>query len=107
MLTESKEHIDCKDKLAELTGCKKETFVTPTKRADVACSGNLYFQVKCKKDSSGKRRCDIKAIIRIKKREYVIGRLDCNDLSTRARALSICTQDHLHTRLERGSYKIL
>jgi len=80
MLTESKEHMDCKERLAKITGGNKETYVTPTRRADVAYSENLFFEVKCRKGSSEKRKCDIEAIIRIGKKEYVIGKFDCNEL---------------------------
>jgi hypothetical protein len=80
MLTESKEHIDCKERLAEITNCKKEVYITPKQRVDVACSKNVFFEVKCKKATSGQRICEIETIIRVGEKEYRLGELDCEKL---------------------------
>jgi len=63
-----------------LTGCKTEKYIAPGRRADVACSKNLFFEVVCRKEPSGRRVCYIEPRIRIGRKEFALGRLNCNEL---------------------------
>jgi len=80
MVPESPEHRICKESLARITGCKKETYIAPRRRADVACSEKLFFEIECKKKSSGERVCYIEPRIKIGKKEYPLGKLSCDEL---------------------------
>ena len=87
-MPESKEHKMCKEQLAEITRCKKEAHIGPKRRADVACSPNLFFEVECKK-VFGERICVIELRTKIVKREFVLRRLKCNELKALVEALSL------------------
>ena len=77
---ESSEHRICKELLATITDCKTETYIAPGRRADVACSEKLFFEIECKKKSSGKRVCYIEPRIKIGEKEHPLGKLSCGKL---------------------------
>ena len=79
-MTESKEHKTCKKLVSMLTGCKTEIYIAPRRRADVACSEKLFFEVECRKEPSGKRICHIEPRIKIGEKEYTLGKLNCDKL---------------------------
>lgn len=79
-MPESTEHRSCKELLAEITGCKTETYISPRRRADVACNENLFFEINCKRKSSGERVCLIEPRIKMGEKEYPLGKLSCDKL---------------------------
>ena len=79
-MPESKEHKACKKSVSVLTGCKTEIYIAPRRRADVACSKKLFFEVECRKKPSGKRICHIEPRIKIGEKEHTLGKLDCDKL---------------------------
>jgi hypothetical protein len=80
IVPESKEHRICKEVLALTTNCRPETYITSTRRADVACSEKLFFEIDCKKEPSRERVCYIEPRIKIGKDEYQLGKLSCSNL---------------------------
>ena len=84
-MPESPEHRTCKELLAAITDGKMETYITPRRRADVACSERLLFEINCKKKPSGERVCHIEPRIKIGKKEYPLGKLSCDKLRQYAR----------------------
>lgn len=79
-MPESEEHKDCKERVGALTGCGTEISIAPGRRADVACSENLLFEVKCRKEPSGERVCHVEPRIRIGEKEYTLGKWNCDKL---------------------------
>ncbi len=79
-MPESPGHKTCKELLAMITGCKTETYIAPRRRADVACSDKLFFEIECKKKSSGERVCYIEPRIKIGEKEHLLGKLSCDKL---------------------------
>lgn len=80
-MTESKEHKTCKKFVRMLTGCETETYIAPRRRADVACSKKLFFEIECRKKSSGKRICNIELRTKIGEKEHTLGKLNCDKLN--------------------------